>query len=163
MKAFAATLLIAAASAVKVKSDEYDYKYEVVPDSTYETDAAPESHYGFEAAPRYWDDHLHYKGPTWVDFTTTEPYVAKPVTYETPAYNPYIPKYENHYVPVESKHTYNDFGDLFKPYSFFEKPEEDKYGDPIYEPKHDKLHGKQDPVESEEDIHAHGADSGEKV
>ena len=129
--------------------------YEVVSEP-YETHAPQEDHHEFEAAPRYWDDHLHYKGPTWVDFSTPEPYTAPAVSHALPAYAPYIPKYKNHYVDVEEKHTYNDFGDLFTPYNFYAPPEEDLYGDPIYEPKHDKLHQKQHKNEAVIDIHDHG-------
>lgn len=68
---------------------------------------------------------------------------------------PYIPKYKNNYVDVEKKHTYNEFGDLFEPYTFYEKPTEPIYGDPIYDPKNDKLHKKQAPKAPEEDIHDH--------
>ena len=106
--------------------------------------------------PRYWDNHLHYKGEPNVWFTRPREYVAPKVTYETPRYLPYIPKFKNNYVDVEKKETYQDFGQLFTPYNFYSPPEEDLYGDPIYDPKNDKLHGK-DPKKGKEekDIHDH--------
>jgi len=109
----------------------------------------------WEPAPRYWDDHLHYRGPTQVNFTRPAPFKAAPIEWETPRFLPYIPKYKNHHVNVEQKEVENNFGSLFEPYDFFSPPEEDVYGDPIYDPKNDKLHGKPKKEEKAEDIHAH--------
>jgi hypothetical protein len=116
----------------------------------------------WEPAPRYWGDHLHYRGPTQVNFHEPAPFVAAPVEYETPRFLPYIPKYKNHYVNVEPKEVHNDFGSLFKPYDFYSPPEEDVYGDPIYDPKNDKLHGKPKKEEKAKDIHAHLSDHEEE-
>ena len=127
----------------------------------YYTDLQDDPHYEdayaepWKPAPRYWDDHLHYTGPTQVNFSKPEPFKAAPVSWRLPEFLPYIPKYKNNYVDVEKKHTYNEFGDLFTPYEFYSPPVEPVYGDPIYDPKNDKLHKKQAPKPKEEDIHDH--------
>ena len=116
----------------------------------------------FDPAPRYWDDHLHYTGGTRVNFYEPAPYVAEPVNWNTPRFHPYVPSYKNHYFSVEDKEVDNQFGDLFTPYNFFEPVADDHYGDPIYDPKNDKLHGKPKKEEKEEDIHAHHDDHHEE-
>ena len=160
MKQFAATLLFASAMAVKVKTgDDYEFdEYTVVPDSEYVTGVVEEPARLYAPPPRYWDNHLHYKGPTQVDFTRPKRFVAPKVNYRTSRYVPYIPKFKNNYVDVVKKDSYSDFGELFKPYNFYEPPTEEIYGDPIYDPKNDKLHGKPPKKEKEADIHGHGAE-----
>ena len=108
----------------------------------------------WEAAPRYWGDQLQYRGPTQVNFSQPKPFVARPVEYESPRFLPYIPKYKNNYFGVDVPEVEQSFGSLFKPYEFFSPVKEDHYGDPIYEPKHDKLHGKPPKKEEHEDLHA---------
>merc|ERR1719464_1615527 len=119
----------------------------------------PISFASFETpAPRYWGDHLHYRGPTQVNFSQPKPFVAAPVEYETPRFLPYVPKYKSNYVNVDAPVVENSFGSLFEPYDFYQMPTEEVYGDPIYDPKNDKLHGKPPKKEHEEDIHAHHSD-----
>ena len=117
----------------------------------------------WEPAPRYWDDHLRYDGPTWVDFSTPKPFKAQHTSYELPKFLPYIPKFTNNYVDIVPADEDQEFGELFQPYDFYSPPEEDVYGDPIYEPKHDKLHGKPPKKEEEDDDHhRHGEEEEEE-
>merc|ERR1712048_435082 len=134
-----------------VESEVY---YTDLQDDPYYEDAYVDP-YAFRPAPRYWDDHLHYTGGTQVNFKTPEPFVAAPVSWTLPEFLPYIPKYKNTYVDVVDKDTYTEFGELFEPYEFYSPPKEPVYGDPIYDPKNDKLHKKQAPKPEPVDIHDH--------
>ena len=87
--------------------EEVEHVSHVVSDPYY-TDLQDDPHYedayvdpyAFRPAPRYWDDHLHYEGPTQVNFSSPEPFAAAPVDWRLPAFLPYIPKFKNNHVDV---------------------------------------------------------------
>lgn len=168
MKTFATALLLASANAVDVMKARVNPAYAAQPEYTVVedqpvvvTEATYEPAAAWEPAPRYWDRRLQYEGPTWVDFSTPEPFVAPAVSYELPKFLPYIPKYKSNYVDVVAKDSYQEYGDLFKPYEFYSPPTEELYGDPIYEPKNDKLHQKPPKKEAEEDAYGQVAEAKE--
>ena len=105
MKTFATAILLASANAVNVMKAKSNPAYASEPVIVEEVAVVAQPDYGnaevWAPAPRYWDDHLHYEGPTKVNFTKPEPFKAQAVDYRVPAFLPYIPKYKNNYVDVK--------------------------------------------------------------
>ena len=97
----------------------------------------------------YHPDH-HYHNPNKADVTFVEPEPFSPpeIEYETRLYEPYIPKFEKTYVPIDYVYEEIVAEPVFEPHNFFA---DDYYGvpegqqfaydrDPLYDPYLDPIH-----------------------
>ena len=93
------------------------------------------------------DIHYHNNNHADVEFVTPDPYKPPEIEYETTKYEPYIPKFEKTYAPLDYVYEEIIAEPVFDPHNFFT---ENYYGtpfgqfdydrDPIYDPHLDYIH-----------------------